>query len=85
MAVTHNWNDVRQGVINTISTHIKDFKKNALEDIRIKLNDKGIPKVDVKSSSVEFVAISKTEYDLGKVYFDEVFKDINSQSWIDNI
>jgi hypothetical protein len=84
MSVTSNWNDVRQGIIDAMTIHSKDFKVKALVNIKSKLDAKGVNS-SINNNSVEATAVSSTEYNIGKVYFDEVFKDINKQSWIDSI
>ena len=84
MAVTSNWNDVKQGIINAMSKHKKDFKDKALVDIKNKLEAKNV-KVSTNKNSIELNVSSVSEYNNGKVYFDEVFKDINNQSWVDKI
>lgn len=85
MPVTSNWNDVRQGIIDAISDHSKSFKNDALNDIKVKLAAKGIKSTTIINNSIETTAANASEYATGKVYFDEVFKDINNQSWVDNI
>lgn len=84
MPVTSNWNDVKQSVIDAMAKHSSQFKKDALADIKNKLELKG-PKSTIIGNKVEFAASTASEYSIGKVYFDEVFKDINNQSWVDSI
>jgi hypothetical protein len=84
MSTTSNWNDVRQGVINAMASHQNNFKTKALASVKNKLDAKGINS-SVNGNSVEATASSAAEYGIGKVYFDEVFKDINNQSWVDSI
>jgi hypothetical protein len=84
MPVTSNWNSVKQGVIDAMSKHAKEFKKEALVDIKSRLDSKGISTAIVKNG-VEKTAMTASEYGTGKVYFDEVFKDIDNQPWVDSI
>lgn len=84
MPVTSNWNNVKQGVIDAMSKHAKEFKKEALVDINNRINSKGVSAAIVKDG-VEKIAMTSSEYGTGKVYFDEVFKDIDNQSWVDSI
>lgn len=84
MPVTSNWNNVKQGIIDAMSKHAKEFKKDALIDIKNKLDSKGINTTIVKNG-VEKTVMTSSEYGTGKVYFDEVFKDIDNQPWVDSI
>ncbi len=82
--IKSNWNDVKQGIIDAMADRVKEFKKDAEEDINNRINSKGIKSV-VGKNGVEFTASDVTEYKNGKVYFDDVFKDISNQAWIDSI
>ena len=84
MAITSNWNEVRQGIIDAMSKHKNEFRDKALIDIKNRIDSKG-QNSTINKNSVEVDALTILKYNEGKVYFDEVFKDINSQSWIDNI
>jgi hypothetical protein len=84
MAVSSNWNKVKQGVIDEISNHAKNFKTNALNDIKKRIDSNGInSKID--KNGVEYDAKDITEFNSGKVYFDQVFSDIDKQSWVDSL
>ncbi len=84
MPVTHNWSAVRQDIIDAMSDRAKSFKSQAFSNIKTKIDAKGITST-VGKNGVESTPRTISEYNTGKNYFDEVFKDIDNQSWVDSI
>lgn len=84
MPIIHNWSAVKQGIIDEISIHAKSFKSQAFTDIKTRIDAKGITST-IGKNGVESTPRTMSEYNTGKNYFDEVFKDIDNQSWVDSI
>lgn len=81
----HNWNEVKQGLIDDLASIKKESKEHLLKSISedIKSASGGAISPTVDKNSVKFETNNLTEAQNGKAFFDAVFQNIN-QSYIDN-
>lgn len=75
-----NWDEVQQGLIDQIVGISKHVRAAASKDIVERLVKAGIPsnKIEVSKNNRSIVAkvATQNEYLAGKIYFDQVMKDI---------
>ena len=81
-----NWFDIKQSMIDEIVSFKKDFLEKASTDISRKLskNIKDI-KISKNKKTISKVTKDEDEFNKGKIYFEEVYNEINNQEWIDKL
>lgn len=82
-----NFREFKRGVIESVNKFKKSFVKKATSDIRKKLINKGLSnrKVKIDNNLVFMDPKTKEEYENGKIYFNEVYNEVDSQSWVDTL
>lgn len=81
-----NWFDIKQRMIDEVVSFKKDFLEKASTDISRKLskNVKDI-KISKNKKTISKDTKDEDEFNKGKIYFEEVYNEINNQEWIDKL
>jgi len=81
-----NWFDIKQNMIDEIASFKKDFLEKASTDISRKLskNVKDI-KISKNKKTISKDTKDEDEFNKGKIYFEEVYNEINNQEWVDKL
>lgn len=87
--VESNWNNIRQDLVKDIASFTKNFFIKASSDIKERLEEKGIPSNKLSISSnhrvISMKVTDKNEFEEGKIYFEQVYDEISSHKWLENI
>lgn len=80
-----NWIDVKQSIIDEVASIKKSLYSSIKDDIINRLNREGIDRsrIEVIGNKIVFTPKNDDQFKQGKVYFDAVYKQIKSKTWLE--